>query len=75
MKLAKRVLLAIALVALVGAAATTSVNAQGFVTESAYPKFFAEMRPMLAKMSAADKKKAMEMEATVMKWRAIIKWR
>ena len=60
MKLANRVFLA---VALAGATATTVANAQGFVTESKFPTFFAEMRPMLAKLSAADKKKAMEMEA------------
>lgn len=64
MKLANRVFLA---VALAGVTATTVVNAQGFVTESKFPTFFAEMRPMLAKLSAADKKKAMEMEAAVMK--------
>ena len=64
MKLAKRVFLAIALA---GVAATTVVNAQGYVTESTFPTFFAEMRPMIAKMPAADKKKAMEMEAGIMK--------
>ena len=64
MKLANRVFLA---VALAGVTATTVVNAQGFVTESKFTTFFAEMRPMLAKLSAADKKKAMEMEAAVMK--------
>ena len=35
--------------------------------ESSYPAFFAEMRPMVAKLSVADKKKVMEMEAAIMK--------
>lgn len=64
MKLAKRVFLA---AALAGVAAISVVSAQGFVMESSYPTFFAEMRPMVAKLSAADKKKAMEMEAAIMK--------
>ena len=64
MKLAKTVLLAISLA---GVAATSSVNAQGFLTESAYPTYFAEMRPMVARLSAADKKKALDMEAAIMK--------
>jgi hypothetical protein len=64
MKLAKRLLIAISLGMV---AATGTVNAQGFVTESTYPNFFAEMRPMVAKLSAADKKKAMDMEAAIMK--------
>ena len=64
MKLAKRVLLAISLA---GLAANNFVNAQGFVMESRYPTFFAEMRTMLAKMPTTDKKKAMELGAAIMK--------
>lgn len=64
MKLTKHVFLAIALA---GVAATGVVNAQGYVTESSYPTFFAEMRPMVAKMNAADKQKAMDMEMAIMK--------
>ena len=64
MKLAKTALLAISLA---GIGAASSVSAQGFLTESAYPTYFAEMRPMVAKLNAADKKKAMDMEAAIMK--------
>ena len=64
MKLAKRVFLEIALT---GVTATSVVQAQGYVTESSFPNFFAEMRPMIAKMAAADKKMAMSMEAGIMK--------
>ncbi len=64
MKLAKTVLLAMTVA---GIGVASSANAQGFHVESAYPTYFAEMRPMVAKLNAADRRKATDMEAAIMK--------
>lgn len=64
MKLAKPIFLALSLATITSSAI---VSAQGFVIESAYPTYFAEMRQMMAKMNASDKQKAMEMEAAILK--------
>ena len=66
MKSVKVALLALSMASAMGMA--TSVFADGGFSENMSASgYFTQMRPMVAKMNAADKKKAMEMEMAIMK--------
>lgn len=66
MKSVKVALLALSMMGAMGMA--TSATADGGFSENDYTsRYFSQMRPMIAKMNAVDKKKAMDMEMAIMK--------
>lgn len=66
MKSVKVALLALSMMGAMGM--TTSAVADGGFSENDYTsRYFLQMRPMVAKMNAVDKKKAMDMEMAIMK--------
>jgi hypothetical protein len=66
MKSVKVALLALSMMGGLGLASNAFADG-GFSENDAGSRYFTQMRPMVAKMSAADKKKAMEMEMAIMK--------
>jgi hypothetical protein len=69
MKSFKNTVLAVALLASAGLSGV--VSAEGGFAEADYgSRYFEQMRPMTMKLSAADKKKAAEMEMAIMKMEA-----
>lgn len=66
MKSVKVALLALSMMGAMGMA--PSASADGGFSENEYTsRYFSQMRPMIAKMNAVDKKKAMDMEMAIMK--------
>ena len=66
MKSVKTALLALSMIGAMGMT-TTAMADGGFAEADAGSRYFTQMRPMLTKMNAADKKKAMDMEMAIMK--------
>lgn len=66
MKSVKVALLALSMAGALGMA-TSAVADGGFSENMGAAGYFAQMRPMVGKMNAADKKKAMDMEMAIMK--------
>ena len=66
MKSVKTALLALSMIGAMGVA-TSAMADGGFAEADAGSRYFTQMRPMFAKMNAADKKKAMDMEMAIMK--------
>ncbi len=67
MKQLKVALIAASLLSTVGFASSASANNYLYGEYSTSASYFMQMRPMMMKMSAADKKKAMDMEMAIMK--------
>lgn len=66
MKSVKTALLALSMIGAMGAASSAMADG-GFAEADAGSRYFTQMRPMVAKMNTADKKKAMDMEMAIMK--------
>ena len=66
MKSVKTALLALSMIGAIGLA-NNAVADGGFSENMSTSGYFAQMRPMIAKMNAVDKKKAMDMEMAIMK--------
>ena len=66
MKSVKTALLALSMIGAMGIATSATADG-GFAEADAGSRYFTQMRPMVAKMNAADKKKAMDMEMAIMK--------
>lgn len=66
MKSVKVALLALSMMAATGMS-TSALADGGFSENMSASSYFTQMRPMVAKMNAADKKKAMDMEMAIMK--------
>jgi hypothetical protein len=66
MKSVKVALLALSMMGALGMSSGAMADG-GFSENDAGSRYFTQMRPMVSKMSAADKKKAMDMEMAIMK--------
>ena len=66
MKSVKTALLALSMIGAMGMAPSATADG-GWSESDAGSRYFTQMRPMVAKMNAADKKKAMDMEMAIMK--------
>ena len=66
MRSVKTALLALSMIGAVGMA-STAVADGGWSESDGGSRYFTQMRPMVAKMNATDKKKAMDMEMAIMK--------